>query len=108
VAWMNDLWQGFHGLTRPEGPTATDAIAVIETSGATVQAEEHPHIPVFSGFADRRDAIAFIRRRLCLTASEDERIADALGDRLARGPHGWQVGPESQESVTLWWEPRRR
>ena len=108
VAWMNDLWMRFHGLTRPATPTAADAIAVIEGTGATVHSVEHPHIPVFSGFADRQDAIAFIRRRLCLPASEDARIAESLGDLLAKGPHGWHVGPESQESVTLWWEPRGR
>lgn len=108
VAWMNDLWMRFHGLSRPEAPTATDAIAVIEGSGAVVHTMEHPHVHASGGFADRRDAIAFIRRRLCLPASEDERIADALGDRLARDSHGWQVGPAQQESVTLWWEPRRR
>jgi len=108
VAWMNDLWMRFHRLSRPEAPTAADAIAVIEGTGAVVRRLDHPHSPIFGGFSDRQNAVAFIRRRLCLPATEDERIAEALGDRLAEGTHGWQAGPAHQDSVTLWWEPRER
>ncbi|MCJ7832367.1 MAG: class I SAM-dependent methyltransferase [Actinobacteria bacterium] len=107
VAWMNDLWMHFHGISRPERPTLADAIAVIEDSGAAPQRKDHPSTPVFAGFAERSNAVAFIRRRLCLPATEDARVADALGDRLVEDSLGWQVGPARQERVTLWWEPLR-
>lgn len=106
VAWMNDLWMHFHGLERPDVPTAADAVAVIEELGSTPGRIDHPALPAFAGFSERRTAVAFIRKRLCLPATADHEIAEALGERLAHDVHGWHVGPAEQERVSLWWEPR--
>jgi SAM-dependent methyltransferase len=40
LAWMSDLWMTFHGLARPDGPTADDAEAVLRETGLDVAREE--------------------------------------------------------------------
>jgi hypothetical protein len=102
---MNDLWMRFHGLQRPDRPTVDDAIEVIEDSGVTAQRLDHAGLQLFGGFSSRDKAVAFIRKRLCLSATSDAEIAEALGERLAQDEYGWHVGPAQQERVTLWWAP---
>ena len=38
--WMRDLWLRFHGLERPDGPTADDAAAVLADLGLRVGRDE--------------------------------------------------------------------
>jgi SAM-dependent methyltransferase len=107
-AWMRDLWQRFHGLDRPDGPTADDAIAVLREGGFGPVREDRLSRPGGGGgFARREDAVALVRRRLCLTAERDPEIETALGDRLVRDADGaWSAGPERHLTVTLWWDRR--
>lgn len=107
LAWMNDLWTRFHGLERPSGPTADDAEEVLRELGLepgredrVVEARAQPS----SGFERRADAVALVRRRLCLDDGRDEDVARALGDRLADRDGLWSAGPERQTLVTMWWD----
>ena len=59
------------------------------------------------GFEQREDAVALIRRRLCLGPENDPEIAEALGDRLAEREGLWSAGPPEQILVTLWWDGSR-
>lgn len=105
LAWMHDLWVRFHGLTRPDGPTADDAAAVLEEMGLDVGRAERREAGGHGGFVQRSDAIALVRRRLCLSAERDGEIADALGDRLRSDDEGlWNAGPREHAAVTLWWD----
>jgi SAM-dependent methyltransferase len=108
LSWMKDLWMRFHGLQRPDGPTADDADAAIRDLGIPVEREDHVLPPVLAGFGRREDAVAFIRRRLCLTSDRDEEIADALGERLVSRNGLWSAGAPNQTIVTLWWDATRR
>ena len=104
--WMRDLWLRFHGLARPDGPTADDAARVLRDLGSTVMREDrlvNGH-QGSGGFRRRDDAIHSVRKRLCLTADRDAEIADALGGRLRQVDHLWDVGPEERTVVTLWWD----
>lgn len=103
---MRDLWLRFHGVERPLGPTADDAVAVLGDLGFDVRREERivaggQH---GGGFARRQDAIYSVRKRLCLPADRDEEIATALGDRLRQIGELWDVGPSERTVVTLWWD----
>lgn len=97
LAWMTPYWQHLHGLDRPEGPVADDAIAVVRALGFDVQVERWER----SGRPDRTDeeVIAQLRHRLGLTPDRDAEIA-AL---LERYPP-----PETRPTVTLWWSPPPR
>ena len=50
------------------------------------------------------DAIALVRKRLCLAADRDDEIAEALGSRLGEHVGLWTAGPHEQAVVTLWWD----
>jgi SAM-dependent methyltransferase len=102
-AWMRDLWLRFHGLERPRGPTADDALAAIAELGIRAAAQERP-AEGHAGFERREEAVAIIRRRLCLSASRDPEVEEALGDRLSRREDGWSAGPLAESLVTLWWD----
>ncbi len=105
-SWMNDLWMRFHRLDRPDGPTAGDAEAALRELGFDVRREDHVPAPRGSGFERREDAVALIRRRLCLWPDRDEEVAEAIGDRLVERDGLWSAGPVDQAVVTLWWDPR--
>ncbi|MEO8476119.1 MAG: methyltransferase domain-containing protein [Actinomycetota bacterium] len=103
LAWMHDLWETFHGLPRPEGPTVADCEAWLRELGIDASREARPQRGV--GWFDRReDAVALVRRRLCLAAGRDGEIERALGDRLVEHDGRWSAGPPSGEVVTLWWD----
>jgi SAM-dependent methyltransferase len=102
--WMNDLWLTFHGLERPPGPTADDAQAALAHLGLEVRREDREAAPRAGGFARREDAVAYIRRRLCLAPDRDSEVAEALGDRLAQRGGLWSAGPPRHHLVTLWWD----
>jgi 2-polyprenyl-3-methyl-5-hydroxy-6-metoxy-1,4-benzoquinol methylase len=107
LAWMQDLWERFHGVRFPDGPTAGEAATIARETGAAVQREDR-HVGEdrgTGGFARREDALALVRRRLCLPADRDAEIADALGDRLREDAQGlWSAGPAADVVVTLWWD----
>jgi SAM-dependent methyltransferase len=105
LAWMNDLWQRFHGLTRPQGPTYRDAAGVVSELGYNVQVELSSGPPVMSGFPSRQDAIALVRKRVCLRPEQDAELAEALGDRLREHDGGWTASPPQHEIATIWWPP---
>lgn len=103
LAWMSDLWRRFHGLERSSGPTADDAEAALGELGLGVSRQDREIEPRSGGFDRREDAVALVRRRLCLPADLDAEIAEALGDRLAERGGLWSAGPVTQPIVTMWW-----
>jgi hypothetical protein len=109
LSWMNDLWQRFHGVRRPERPSADDAVALLQEIGITPNREERTETDEVAGggFGRREDAIALVRRRLCLGAERDEDVAVALGERLRERGGLWTAGPPQQTVVTLWWDAGR-
>jgi len=106
LAWMSDLWVRFHGLDRPDGPTAADAADALVELGCPAQREVETRRSGSSGFERREDALSLIRRRLCLPPERDPEIAEALGDRLAKHDGMWSAGPAEQTVATLWWNGR--
>jgi hypothetical protein len=93
---LNDLWLHFHKLERPSVPIAKDAAAVVEELGID------PHIEMWDrpprwGASEREDVVAFVRKRLCLSADRDEEIDRLLGPRPVLSPLG---------VATMWWPGR--
>ena len=88
------LWRHFHGIDRPEGPTAADAAAVLEEAGLSVAAEPFAAPP--RPRHDRAQWVAFVRRRLCLPPERDAEL-DALlpADDAHLLP---------RQVVALWWD----
>jgi SAM-dependent methyltransferase len=96
---LNDLWQHFHGIVRPQTPTADTAEAVVRALG--LAPERHDWVAPIAGEAllAPADLIALTRRRLCLPATRDLEIAAALDARNAARASR----PPTRDVVTLWW-----
>ena len=99
---MGPLWRRFHDLERPQGPTADDAVAALAWIGLRVERRDWT-TPSAGSFERRDDLVAFLRRRLCLPASRDPEIAEALGPLVVREAGGWRLGPMDRPMVTLSW-----
>jgi SAM-dependent methyltransferase len=108
LAWTADLWARFYGIERPEGPTADDAVALLRELGLEPgrQDRDAGDAHATGGFDRREDAVALLRRRLCLPSSRDDEVAAALGDRLRERNGLWSAGPPARRTVTLWWDVR--
>ena len=56
--------------------------------------------------ARREDAVALVRRRLCLPAERDADVGAALGDRLVLDADGdWSAGPKRHVAGGAMMEP---
>jgi SAM-dependent methyltransferase len=102
--WMNDLWRRFHAVERPDVPTADDAESVLRELGNAASREDRIDAEPSGGFEHRADAVALVRRRLCLPPDRDPELVQALGDRLVEAHGLWSSGPLEQRIVTLWWD----
>jgi SAM-dependent methyltransferase len=90
---LNPLWHHFHGIERPTGPTADDALAVLGEMGLDAGVERW-EAPGRWESAPREELVAFARRRLCLPPERDPEVAAALDELFDAGP---------RSLVTLWW-----
>lgn len=87
------LWQHFHGLEFPEGPSADDALAVLAEMGLDVGVERWERPP--RGEEPTEVWVGFVRRRLCLPPEREPEVAEWLR----------RTGAESRprSTATLWW-----
>jgi SAM-dependent methyltransferase len=98
---LNPLWTALHGLDRPTGPTARDAVDVLREVGIVAAVETSPRPPraEYTSFADM---VAVTRRRLCLPPERDPDVAAELR-RLGVDPeHPRDLAPPEDTLVTLW------
>jgi SAM-dependent methyltransferase len=96
---LNPLWQRLHGLARPDGPTADDAVAILRDLGL------HPEVrawqrPAQAEYASVDDLVAHTARRLCLPPRRHDELRAALRDL---GAERW-LGPPTRDLVTIWWD----
>lgn len=105
LAWTGPLWQQFHGLDRPGGPTGDDAVAALADAGIRARREDFATPDHVAGFERRDDVVAFVRRRLCLRPERDPDVAEAIAPYLVEQDGRWGVRPPDRRLVTLWWEP---
>jgi hypothetical protein len=83
---LSPLWRQFWNLSRPTGPTAEDAAAVIrETVGVRPAIQWWRRSWSFMGERGP-DTVAWIRRRLCLPEARDAEVAAALDELPELGP----------------------
>jgi SAM-dependent methyltransferase len=96
LAWMNPLWRQVHGIRRPDGPTATNAVAVLRELGMRPEVVSWEG-PVRLARAEPDELLAFVRRRLCVGTERDPDLRRALRDHPL---------PRTRPLVTLSWDPR--
>jgi SAM-dependent methyltransferase len=101
---LNPLWLRLHGLRRPDGPTADDAVAVLTELGLDVHQERWPR-PPRTPYGSFVDMVASTRRRLCLPAERDSELVDALMELGVDPDHPVDLtDSDGADLVTLWWD----
>jgi SAM-dependent methyltransferase len=102
LAGLRPLWLRFHGLDRPTGPGADDAVAALGALGLVVDRQDWESRDRF-GFDDFEELVAFTRRRLCLPAARDPEVAEALLEEGTRQVGGIWVSGQPRRVTTLSW-----
>jgi SAM-dependent methyltransferase len=102
LAGLRPLWRRFHGLDRPTGPSADDAEAALAALGLAVERQDWESRERF-GFDDFDELVAFTRRRLCLPATRDPEVAEALLEEGTRQVDGIWVSGQPRRVTTLSW-----
>jgi len=102
---LNPLWLHFHGVVRPERPTADDAMAVLRETGLGAEREDWT-APRPGGFERRQDLVAMVRRLLCLPAERDQEVEAQLDDRIVERDGRW--GFPDRTVATIWWQGSAR
>ena len=88
MAWLDPLWERFHGLHRPPPATNDDAVAVLRELGID------PAVTIWERTSPPRQDPVWVTRRLCLPAARVPAVEAAL-DALAR----------PRIAATLTWTP---
>ncbi|WP_433246762.1 class I SAM-dependent methyltransferase [Streptosporangium sp. CA-135522] len=97
MSWLSPLWAHFHGLIRPERPTAHDVIAVAEALGHEVGHERR--LAPLARFATLEELGESACRRLCLG---QDRVAEVIA--AVAELDMWPLPRDHW--FTLWWESK--
>jgi hypothetical protein len=127
LASLNPLWLHFHGLRRPEGPTAADVLAILDAMGLRAGHTKWNR-PGEADYTTMRELVDVTRRRLCLPperAAEVEaalqatlpgtlpatppgtfpaKLPGTLRERGLSGDQAADLGTSGRAVVTIWWE----
>jgi SAM-dependent methyltransferase len=101
LSWMNFLWEQFHDLARPSGPTAGDVVEILSELGyPDLQAEywvRHDPSAAGGGVDETlEERAAQVTQRLCLPPERAPEVAAAIKD-VDAGYH--------RDVVTISWTP---
>ena len=100
---LNELWLRFHGLERPEYPTAGDAVAVLRDLGYSPRRHDWQGSSLgwLAQFVSREELVGWLRRRLCLSADRAPDIWEAVSTNVIERDGAFSLPP--LPVVTLWW-----
>ncbi|MGE5287029.1 MAG: class I SAM-dependent methyltransferase [Micromonosporaceae bacterium] len=102
LAALNELWERFHGLRRPEGPTADDLLAILRGMGLDAAAEGWAR-QGGAEYASFGELVDVTRRRLCLPPGRAGEVAAALRESGVDPDKPPDLGSSGRELVTIWW-----
>jgi SAM-dependent methyltransferase len=100
---LNPLWLRFHGLKRPEGPTAADTIAILAAMGLDPGHTEWSR-PAAADYRSMAELVEVTRRRLCLPPERAGEVEAALVELGINSGQPGDLGSSGRDVVTIWWE----
>ena len=100
---LNPLWLRFHGLKRPEGPTAADTIAILAAMGRNPGHTEWSR-PAAADYRSMAELVEVTRRRLCLPPERAGEVEAALVELGIDPGQPGDLGSSGRDVVTIWWE----
>jgi 2-polyprenyl-3-methyl-5-hydroxy-6-metoxy-1,4-benzoquinol methylase len=99
---LNSFWVKFHGLRRPDRPTAEDVLAIIAALGLAAKSSRWLRVDG-ADYASFAELVDVTRRRLCLPPGRANDVADALVEAGVDPAHPQDLGSSGREVVTIWW-----
>ena len=100
---LNPLWLRFHGLKRPEGPTAANTIAILAAMGRDPGHTEWSR-PAAADYRSMAELVEVTRRRLCLPPERAGEVEAALVELGINPGQPGDLGSSGRDVVTIWWE----
>jgi SAM-dependent methyltransferase len=100
---LNPLWLRFHGLKRPDGPTAADTIAILAAMGRDPGHTEWSR-PAAADYRSMAELVEVTRRRLCLPPERAGEVETALVELGVNPGQPGDLGSSGRDVVTIWWE----
>lgn len=100
---LNPLWLRFHGLKRPERPTAGDMLAILAAMGRNPGHTEWSR-PADADYRSMAELVEVTRRRLCLPPERAGEVEAALVDLGINPGQPRDLGSSGRDLVTIWWE----
>lgn len=100
---LNALWLRFHGLRRPESPTAADLLEILDAMGLR-PGHETSRRPGGRDYASFEELTDVTRRRLCMPPERAAEVADALLQGGVDPAHPMDLASAGRAVVTIWWE----
>jgi SAM-dependent methyltransferase len=102
---LNSLWLRFHGLVRPDGPTADDLLAILAAMDISAGSQHwaRPGGRDYASFAELTDVT---RRRLCLPPERAPEVSEALVELGVEPDQPMDLGSSGRDVVTIWWDGR--
>ena len=103
LAALNPLWLHFHGLHRPDGPTAADVLAILDAMGLQAGHTEWNRLGE-ADYTTMSELVDVTRRRLCLPPERAGEVEVALREHGLCGDQPADLGTSGRAVVTIWWE----
>jgi SAM-dependent methyltransferase len=100
---LNPLWLRFHGLVRPDQPTAADLLEILDAMGLEARHTEWNR-PAEADYASFSELVDVTRRRLCLPPEQASEVKAALLDLGMAPEQPGDLGSSGRDVVTIWWE----
>jgi SAM-dependent methyltransferase len=102
---LNSLWLRFHGLVRPDGPTADDLLAILAAMDISA-GSQHWARPGGRDYASFAELTEVTRRRLCLPPERSPEVSEALVELGVEPDRPMDLGSSGRDVVTIWWDGR--
>jgi SAM-dependent methyltransferase len=103
LAALSPLWLRFHGITRPQAPTAADLLAILSAMGLRARHTEWNR-PAERDYASTGELVEVTRRRLCLPPERAGEVEAALLELGTRPGCPGDLGSSGRDVVTICWE----
>ena len=100
---LNPLWLRFHGLKRPQRPTAGDTLAILAAMGLNPRHTEWSR-PAEADYQSMAELVEVTRRRLCLPPERAGEVEAALTELGISTVQPRDLGSSGRDVVTIWWE----
>lgn len=105
LASLNALWLRFHGIVRPDGPTADDLLSILAAMGITAGSYRSGR-PGGRDYGSLDELTDVTRRRLCLPAERAGDVTKALLELGIERNRPTDLGSADRDVVTIWWDGR--